>query len=406
MRKKLKKITKILGALGMSLAVLVTSSVAGYASEQQLTEEKIARIKEMAKENDYLRDVDDFESEEAYKKYLEFQGISCKDSNNAIATYSSVKKVEAKLGIKLKGLKPDANKPEIEQAMSLPIQTFYMGSSYVYIVQKSGSTVYLSRMEYSTDKKEATFKDKMILKKFGHCQTLQYFEWKNKPYFLMTCKDDGGAHTNEDGRAYYWATELARVQYEPKKSYDYMHFKRLCQLSKANTEGTAIGTPKRCDGALSSDKKTLLVWCKTTQNKMQFARYNLNDVNKALDNSDKMYVSCGSLKEKCLASYTPSANEVFGNVESSSMQGLELNDANNTYIANGANSKNKYIIKLGKTAKFSSAIGISNSNLVAKTNTEIEGLQLKGDNVYFGICNHNEKGQGIQYIYYVSKNVF
>ena len=33
----------------------------------------------------------------------------------------------------------------------------------------------------------------------------------------MTCKDDGGAHTNEDGRAYYWATELARVQYEPKK---------------------------------------------------------------------------------------------------------------------------------------------------------------------------------------------
>ena len=116
----------------------------------------------------------------------------------------------------MKGLKPDANKPEIEQAMSLPIQTFYMGSSYVYIVQKSGSTVYLSRMEYSTDKKEATFKDKMILKKFGHCQTLQYFEWKNKPYFLMTCKDDGGAHTNEDGRAYYWATELARVQYDLK----------------------------------------------------------------------------------------------------------------------------------------------------------------------------------------------
>ena len=44
-----------------------------------------------------------------------------------------------------------------------------------------------------------------------------------------------------------------------------MHFKRLCQLSKANTEGTAIGTAKRCDGALSSDKKTLLVWCKTTK---------------------------------------------------------------------------------------------------------------------------------------------
>ena len=102
MRKKLKKITKILGALGMSLAVLVTSSVAGYASEQQLTEEKIARTKEMAKENDYLRDVDDFESEEAFKKYLEFQGISCKNSNNAIATYSSVKKLKQNLELNWK----------------------------------------------------------------------------------------------------------------------------------------------------------------------------------------------------------------------------------------------------------------------------------------------------------------
>lgn len=40
MRKKLKKITKILGALGMSLAVLVTSSVAGYAAESVSLKDK------------------------------------------------------------------------------------------------------------------------------------------------------------------------------------------------------------------------------------------------------------------------------------------------------------------------------------------------------------------------------
>lgn len=40
MRKKLKKITKMLGALGMSLAVLVTSSVAGYAAESVSLKDK------------------------------------------------------------------------------------------------------------------------------------------------------------------------------------------------------------------------------------------------------------------------------------------------------------------------------------------------------------------------------
>ena len=44
MEKKLKKITKRCLALGMSLAVLVTSSVAGYAAESVSLKIKILNI--------------------------------------------------------------------------------------------------------------------------------------------------------------------------------------------------------------------------------------------------------------------------------------------------------------------------------------------------------------------------
>lgn len=88
------------------------------------------------------------------------------------------------------------------------------------------------------------------------------------------------------------------------------------------------------------------------------------------------------------------------------MQGLELNDANCTFIANGASNQNKFIIKLGSNGGTLGTIKIKNTALIKGTNTEIEGLQLKGDNVYFGICNHNKKNSGEQYIYSVAKSAF
>ena len=88
------------------------------------------------------------------------------------------------------------------------------------------------------------------------------------------------------------------------------------------------------------------------------------------------------------------------------MQGLELNDADCTYIANGSNNANMYIIKLSYYCNLMKTIKISNTSLLAGNHREIEGLQLKGDYVYFGVCNHNVQNNGVQYIYSVPKNSF
>lgn len=386
--------------------------------DSMLTEEQLLRIEEMAKDNSYIRDADEFSSYEAYEKYLELRGennslntlnsISLNNGSSIMSTSSAVGK-SANLAVTLNGLTYSSTENMTNHSsISSTIQTFYIGTSYVYTVQQNGTDVYLSRLTLSSDKKTATFKDQMKLTNFGHCQTLEYFEWNGKSYFWMSCKDDGGVYKNENNVPYYWSLQIARVPYEAGKTYSYTNFKRLCYINKANASGTAYGTTKRCDAALSSDKNTLLIWSRNTDNQMQFSRYNMTELNTALDNNSSMYVSCANsqVKAACEATFTPAQGTIFANAETNSMQGLELNNANRTFIANGPNNQNKYIVKVGTTGNVLKTIKINNTNLLEGTNTEIEGLQLKGDYVYFGICDHDIQWTGVQYIYSMAKSDF
>src|SRR5688500_16193571 len=53
---------------------------------------------------------------------------------------------------------------------NLAIQKAYIASSYVYVTQRSGSTVYLSRCLISGN--NATYQDEMTMTNCGHGQTL------------------------------------------------------------------------------------------------------------------------------------------------------------------------------------------------------------------------------------------
>ena len=426
--QKQKKIKKDVARLLSILLVVVSLSFpqkniyASYLGEslsgenENLTEDEISRIKEMAKDTSYIRDEDDFDSIEAYNMYIKY----CKESKNIKSLLQNVDftfsntinsrvagNISAKKEITLIGL--GGKQLDKNSVTSNAIQAFYIGSKYVYTVQKSSKNVYLSRLLLSADKTKATFVDQMILEDFGHCQTLQYFEWKNTPYFWMACRADNGKETNNSGTPYFWSLEIARVKYEPGVTHGYKYYKRLTDITKANKTQIAMGKTKRCDAALSSDKKTLLVWCRNTDNKMQFSRCDTSSVNKALDAEKSNELSCGSskLKNAFLASFSRSSANIFSEAESKSVQGLELNNANCTYIASGPSKANKYIIKLDKNGYIISTRVIANKELVSGTLSEIEGLQLKGDRVYFGICMHNsEQKNGIQYIYSVNKSYF
>ena len=260
----------------------------------------------------------------------------------------------------------------------------------------------------SSDGNTATYSSMMKLVDFGHCQTLEYYTWNGTTYFLMSCRYTSTSYTNTNGNPYYWATEICRVHYNAGTQLSYALCDRLINIDRANYNGTSYGTVKRVDGALSTDKADLLIWCRSITNVMQFSVYSFDEINELWDSPGATAVSCNNsvVKEACLSAEYPTSGSVFRLTESSSMQGLELNNADYTFIANGSSNANMYIVKLNWDCDMVSTIKISNSALSAGHNMEIEGLQLKGDYVYFGVCNHNIQNTGVQYIYSVSKNAF
>ena len=56
----------------------------------------------------------------------------------------------------------------------------------------------------------------MVLKNFGHGQTLEWFEHNSKAYFWVTCKAN-------EAYDFKWGTQIGRIQYKPtdKKGIDY-----------------------------------------------------------------------------------------------------------------------------------------------------------------------------------------
>lgn len=284
------------------------------------------------------------------------------------------------------------------------IQKTYIGSKYIYVLQrcKDKNSCFLSRCEIKGN--TAEYRDHMVLKNFGHGQTLEWFEHKSKPYFFVACK----VNTAYDNR---WSMQIGRIEYEKDKVInDYTDICRLANLNYANSAGKSIGSVKRVDAALSSDRSKLLLWVQNTNNDIQLSYYKTSTINALLDakeNASSKYVEFkgnGTLRSACLGSFIKSeANSVRPN---DSFQGTEFSNADSIYIAGGNTGETPKIGKMtggGNSYKYSCEVTISHSSF--DNNTEIEGLQLKGDDVYFGICDHAVK-ETVQYIYSIPKSAF
>ena len=65
----------------------------------------------------------------------------------------------------------------------------------------------------------------MVLKNFGHGQTLEWFEHNSKAYFWVTCKAN-------EAYDFKWGTQIGRIQYKPtdKKGIDYTEIPRFSHM--------------------------------------------------------------------------------------------------------------------------------------------------------------------------------
>lgn len=385
---KLKQFVNKAASIAMCAMIIGTTAVSvNVKADTKAAEESTEALD--THEDDGVAGIlekDDFETPEEYQKYLENHPKV--ETQQSRASANKNVSAAATLRYKIQGL-----------TSSAAIQKTYIGSTYIYVIQRSGSNAILSRCKI--DGKIAKYQDRMTLKNFGHGQTLEWFEYNSKPYFWVTCK----ANEAYDIK---WGTQIGRLQYEAGKSIDYTEIPRFSHLSYANKSGSSIGEVKRVDAALSSDRKKVFFWVMDNTGEIQYSFYNAEKLNKELDkkeSQDSKFVPCTSsaVKAACYGSFTQSgSNRVLPN---GSCQGLELSNGDSIYVIGGGVGDKPKIAKLtgsGSNYKYSCLATTSNSNF--GSGTEAEGIQIKGDYLYFGVSDKTSSDRSC--IYSIPKSVF
>ena len=165
---------------------------------------------------------------------------------------------------------------------------------------------------------------------------------------------------------------------------------------------------KRVDAALSSDRKKVFFWVMDNTGEIQYSLYNAEKLNAELDkkeSEESKFVPCTSsaVKSACYGSFRQSgSNRVLPN---GSCQGLEFSDGDSIYIIGGATGQKPGIAKLtgsGSSYKYSCLVTATHNNFGG--NAESEGIQLKGDYVYFGISDKQSSDKAC--IYSIPKSAF
>lgn len=345
-------------------------------------------------------EADDFETEQEYEEYL------VENENVYADTLQNPRKARAATGTVT--LAKNGQQYTIKGLRKRAIQNFYVGSNYIYITQKTGDGgIYLSRcaLKGST----ATYKDEMKLINVGHGQTLEMYTYKGQTYFLCAC----GLNTSEKNDAekknkkpMYWSTQIGRIQYKAGSQLRNRDIKRFTYLAYANKSAKNFGKTLRIDAALSSDKKTLLIW-KRSDEKQQFSGYDFDTFNAVLSASNSNTISFKEnkkMKEACTFTFDDK-NKNLG--IPTSVQGLEIsnkaNGLHSIYICSGTESgKVKLSISRFNSAGDKKSI-VTISHKFGKY-MEMEGIHISGDNLQIGLCSRNNADKSTQYIFTVPKS--
>lgn len=379
--------------LGIMVWGMLTDSVCAASKEEKAADYDLDSHGDDPVAGDLEKD--DFETKEEWEDYQK------KHSNLSIGVSDSLKPQ--------KKLKMKMTLRYTIYGLPLPrvIQKCYIDEKekYMYITQRKKCDTYLSKCVIDKEAKKVTRQSTMILKNFGHGQTLEYFEHNGKAYFWITAK----ANTAYEMK---WGMQIARIQYKPGKVIkNYTGTVRFTDLNYANTDGEAFGKVKRADAALSDDGNTLLIWVRTTKNKLLFSTYDANVLNQLLDEKEgkeKCYISFKNnktLQKACLGSYEQHSTDKW-TLPNESFQGAELTDSGTIYVVGGMPNDIPGLIVLtgkGDTYRYSALITFENSEF-KKMDQEIEGIQLKGDRAYIGICDHKQQDKK-QFLYSIDRSV-
>lgn len=273
------------------------------------------------------------------------------------------------------------------------IQKVYLDAEFLYVLQRRGEDTLMSRCTLRRD--VAVCRDFMVLKDFGHGQTLEKYQHGDQSYFWITCNADQKEKMK-------WGTEIGRLVYQPGRELSYKNIPRLSHMNCANKSGRSFGAMKRVDAALSEDGKILFFWMKNRENEIQYSFYRAEALNVILDQkkfSVQKDISCREnlVKSACYGSMIQKGDHRV--LPHGSCQGLGISRDFSVYIAGGAAGDTPQIAKLSGDKLQNPSVclfPISHANFNT-THTEIEGMQLKGKEIYFGISDKSSEDRACLY---------
>ena len=378
-----KKMKKLMVSMLVLCVMLMGKSYDIMASDSQLGE---------------IYDEGDFETLSDYNQYMQKRGLMITNSRAANSYYlASVRKTTAIAEYSLEGLLGKKG-----------VQNFCINDEkkYIYVTQQSQGTISILKMKIDQSTKKASYESKMTLNKCGHGQTLEIYKYNGKTYLLVSSKE------NKISDSTYWSVQVARVEYQANKTYNYTSLHRLTYINYANKAGSngnpeSIGTLTRCDAALSTDSKYIIIWAKAGSN-LQYSCYDFTEVNKALDKEETVSCKSNSILSKALKYYFIKQSDET-TYPQKSFQGIELTNGLNIYQSSGKDNLDNCIANISKSGNWKSTAVISvprfndEKVILNKSNVEIEGIKIRGSKLFFATIIND--GSRNSYIYSIDKSV-
>ena len=280
------------------------------------------------------------------------------------------------------------------------MQEFHIIGDYLYITERFAvdkdnleNDLAIIKMKIIDNTTTNIKDDYMIIRNAGHGETLDAYTYNGNVYFLIGCK----AGNNGD----FFSTQIGRVEYDAGRIMDYTKVQRLTGFDYANKKSTDNGTVTRV-AACCSEKRIKFITYLEKKNKnnniikyLQYSNYDLNVVNDIIEKNYKkneLYTSFknnNSLKKACVNSNLIKRVKGVEELPNESFQGIEAKGEFN-YIAGGGSSDTYPIIWKLKNGVKQSSYKILNYTNVDKSvinanNTEIEGLCIVNDELYFAL---------------------
>jgi hypothetical protein len=366
--------------ISMTLLLSLALGAAGCA-EDALTDESFAALEEASvvpeAEADEVDEVPAADADGDVAEEAEAEDASGSASAAAAAAPQRTVNASATLAYNLKGLRHN-----------IAVQKAYIGSTYVYVTQRSGGTCYLSRLKISGQ--NANYVDSMTVTHAGHCQTLDMYTYAGKNYFYFSSKADPSTVTQ-------WSLQVARLLYKAGATYDYTDLHRFTYLNYANKNGTRLGTTYRVDGGGNSTHTFFRV--QTSEGTVTWSIYDTVALNHLLDASEQVRLDSSGATHACVASFTRSGGGIVR--PNGSFQGADLLGQTQLYTSGGGEGDTPQIAKLSSAGAYKALVKVTNVGA-----HEIEGVQTKNGNVYFTILPDPVNKTNSQRIYYVSDGIF